>query len=190
MRARIHRGAHEIGGNCVELEHDGQRVVLDVGRPLNVARDEFVPLPSIDPGSASLHGVLITHHHADHWGLVDQVIAETPVWMGAATQRILEAAAFWTNGLDIPLSGQLQHRIPLELGPFTITPYLNDHSAFDAYSLLVEAGERRLFYTGDIWALAARRASSRSWCASRPATCMSFSWKEPTSGLKLSPNRL
>jgi len=33
---------------------------------------------------------------------------------------------------------------------FTVTPYLADHSAFDAYSLLVEAGGRRLFYTGDL----------------------------------------
>lgn len=150
MRARIHRGAHEIGGNCVELEHDGQRLVLDVGRPLNTAQDEFVPLPPIDAGNESLLGVLITHYHADHWGLVDQVRSETPVWMGAATHRVLKAAGSWTTGLDIPLAGAFQHRVPFELGPFTITPYLNDHSAFDAYSLLVEAGGRRLFYTGDI----------------------------------------
>lgn len=170
MKARIHRGAHEIGGNCVELEHDGQRLVLDVGRPLTAARDEFVPLPPIDAGNGSLLGVLITHHHADHWGLVDQVSSETPVWMGAATHRILKAAGFWTSGLDIPLAGELQHRVTFELGPFTITPYLNDHSAFDAYSLLVEAGGRRLFYTGDIRATVARRASSKSSCANRPVT--------------------
>lgn len=150
MTARIHRGAHEIGGNCVELEHDGQRLVLDVGRPLAADRDEFVPLPPIDARDASLLGVVITHHHADHWGLADQVKAETPVWMGAATKRILKAAGFWTRGLDITLAGELQHRVPFGIGPFTFTPFLNDHSAFDAYSLLVEAGGRRLFYTGDL----------------------------------------
>ena len=31
MRARIHRGAAEVGGNCVELEAGGERLVLDVG---------------------------------------------------------------------------------------------------------------------------------------------------------------
>jgi ribonuclease J len=36
------------------------------------------------------------------------------------------------------------------LGPFTITPYLADHSAYDAFSLLIQAGGRSLFYTGDI----------------------------------------
>ena len=94
--------------------------------------------------------MLITHHHADHWGLVDQVRAGLPIYMGAATQRILRAAAFWTRGLDSRSPGLLRHREPFELGPFTVTPYLNDHSAFDAYSLLVEAGGARLFYTGDI----------------------------------------
>ena len=38
----------------------------------------------------------------------------------------------------------------MTLGPFTITPYLADHSAYDAFSLLIQAGGRSLFYTGDI----------------------------------------
>src|SRR5207302_9640325 len=62
----------------------------------------------------------------------------------------LAEAACWTTGLTVDPSGFLVHRVPIELGPFRITPYLNDHSAFDAYSLLVEADGRRLFYTGDI----------------------------------------
>ena len=153
MKVRIHRGAHEIGGNCVEVEHEGQRIVLDVGRPLTAKWDDHVPLPNVaglaDEDPSTL-GVLISHHHADHWGLADQVHAGLPVYMGAATQRILAAASFWTRGLNVPVAGHLEHRRSFELGPYTITPYLNDHSAFDAYSLLVEAGGRRLFYTGDI----------------------------------------
>ena len=38
---------------------------------------------------------------------------------------------------------------PVEIGPFRVTPYLVDHSAFDAYSLLVEADGKRVFYSGD-----------------------------------------
>jgi ribonuclease J len=44
----------------------------------------------------------------------------------------------------------LSHRVPFTIGPFEITPFLNDHSAFDAYSMIVRAGGRSLFYTGDI----------------------------------------
>jgi len=52
MRACIHRGSGEIGGNCVELEQDGFRIVLDVGRPLAAGRHQEVPLPDV-PGLAS-----------------------------------------------------------------------------------------------------------------------------------------
>ena len=44
----------------------------------------------------------------------------------------------------------LEDRKTLRLGPFAITPFLVDHSAFDAYALLIEANGRRLFYSGDI----------------------------------------
>ena len=70
MRVRIHRGADEIGGSCVEVEASGSRLVLDVGRPLNAERDEVIELPQV-PGfeshDPSLLGVIITHAHQDHW---------------------------------------------------------------------------------------------------------------------------
>ncbi|GJE53813.1 Ribonuclease J [Methylobacterium thuringiense] len=44
----------------------------------------------------------------------------------------------------------LENGVPLPLGPFRVTPTLVDHSAYDAYALLVEAGGRRLFYSGDL----------------------------------------
>ena len=31
----VHRGAHEIGGSCAEVEHERSRVVLDIGLPLD-----------------------------------------------------------------------------------------------------------------------------------------------------------
>src|SRR3954447_25133444 len=74
-----------------------------------------------------------------------------PVYLGEATQRILREAAFFTRaGGELPAAGHLGDPLPLQLGPFTVTPYLMDHSAFDAYALLVEAGERRLLYSGDL----------------------------------------
>ena len=153
MRVRIHRGAHEIGGSCVEVEAGGERLVLDVGRPLTADRNDVVPLPDItglSDGDPSLRGVVITHAHQDHWGLVDQIPSGVPLFMGEATHNILKEAAFWTTGLTVEPAGFLVHRQSFELGPFRITPFLNDHSAFDAYSLLVEAEGRCLFYTGDI----------------------------------------
>ena len=155
MRVRIHRGAHEIGGNCVEVEAAESRIVLDVGRPLSALRDDVIPLPEIAGfGSAdrSLLAVIISHGHQDHWGLIAQVPKGVPVYIGEAAHRILKEAAFFSVGVALQPAGFLRHREPFKLGPFTITPFLNDHSGFDTYSLLIEAEGRRLFYSADLQA--------------------------------------
>ena len=38
----------------------------------------------------------------------------------------------------------------VQLGPFTITPFRIDHSAYDSHCLLIETEGKRLFYSGDI----------------------------------------
>ena len=152
VRVRIHRGANEVGGSCIELESAGERLVLDLGRPLWATRDELVPVPPV-PGierhDPSLRALVISHPHLDHYGLATSV--PCPVIMGEAAHRILTESAFFTGGVVPPApTWFLRHREPIEIGPFTITPYLNDHSAFDAYSMVIEAEGRRVFYTGDI----------------------------------------
>jgi len=154
MKVRIHRGTQEIGGTVVELEAEGQRLLLDCGLPLDAVPEAPVLLPEV-PGlaapDASLLGVVLSHGHRDHWGLLGHAAGTPPVFMGAGTQRILAAASFFIR--DVPalkVGAHLRDGCPLPLGPFTITPHLVDHSAFDAYALTVEAGGRRLFYSGDI----------------------------------------
>jgi ribonuclease J len=155
MRVRIHRGAAEIGGNCVEVASDeGQRIVLDVGRPLSAGWSDTVEPPAV-PGlgapCSSLCGVLISHPHLDHYGLLGGVDPSVPVYIGAEAAAVLGAAQFFSPaGVKVEPTGVFRDRQPLTIGPFTVTPFLNDHSAFDAYSLLIEADGRRLFYTGDI----------------------------------------
>ena len=71
--------------------------------------------------------------------------------MGAATARIMSAAAPFVPNYFVPnVSFELSNRKALQIGPFVVTPYLVDHSAYDAYALLIEAGGRRLLYSGDI----------------------------------------
>src|SRR2546427_6353215 len=49
VRVRIHRGAHEIGGSCVEVESaDGERLVLDIGAPLVTVEGEEPELPAVE----------------------------------------------------------------------------------------------------------------------------------------------
>lgn len=154
FRATIHRGAREIGGSCVELECEGQRLVLDIGRPLDAGLDDDVPLPAIsglDGSDDSLLGVVISHGHPDHYGLVNDLGSSVPIYIGEPTARVLTEASFFSpGGVALQPRGYLTDRTPFSIGPFQVTPYLVDHSAFDAFALLVEANGRTLFYSGDL----------------------------------------
>jgi ribonuclease J len=154
MRVCIHKGTREIGGTCVEVESHGKRLVLDVGLPLDGPDPDAFPLHPVkgfDRPDESLLGVLISHPHQDHYGLAHRLPEETPFLIGKAAEAILDAAALFSpGGLKLKRVTHLADRTPLVLGPFTITPFLVDHSAYDAYAVLVEAEGKRLFYSGDL----------------------------------------
>jgi ribonuclease J len=63
--------------------------------------------------------------------------------------RLLDAAAPFLGQAFPQVATRYRDRMPFEIGPFRVTPYLMDHSAYDAHALLIDAGGRRLFYTGD-----------------------------------------
>jgi ribonuclease J len=140
----------------VELEAtSGDRLVLDLGLPLDASSGETSTIPPVaglcDGSDPSLLGVLLSHAHPDHFGLIEETSFEAPLYMGRATSRILQEARFFSPlGLEREPTGFLTDRKPLRIGPFLVTPFLVDHSAFDSYALLVEADDRRLFYTGDL----------------------------------------
>lgn len=154
MRACIHRGSKQIGGSCVEVESDGQRLLIDMGLPLDAEEDGAQYLPQIQglkESDPSLLGILISHPHLDHFGLLAYVRRGIPTGMGTAARRILAAAApFLPGNWVTPTPGwDFVSEVPIDIMPFRVTPFLIDHSAYDAYSLLIEAEGRRLFYSGD-----------------------------------------
>jgi ribonuclease J len=152
VRVCIHRGTREIGGTCVEIEAQGQRLVLDIGLPLNLNLRE-VQLPPVkgfaeyDP---TLLGVVISHPHQDHYGLAGKLPKKVRILIGTAAESILKAALpFFPGAVTFQNVMHLDDREQVELGPFKLTPYSVDHSAYDSYSVLVEADGKRLFYSGD-----------------------------------------
>ena len=154
LRACIHRGGRQIGGSCVEVEARGRRILIDLGLPLDADENESQYLPNtngLDGADPTLLGVLISHPHLDHFGLLAHVSPKIPVGMGPAARRILKAAApFLPGAWATPARGwDYQSEQSFDIGPFRVTPFLVDHSAYDAYALLIESNGESIFYSGD-----------------------------------------
>jgi ribonuclease J len=159
FRVCIHRGTQQIGGTCIELACGRHRILLDLGLPLDAGdTDPATLLPDV-PGlltpDSGLLALVVSHGHADHWGLAPYAASGLRVVTGAATRRIMGAAAAFVPRSVVFAEGDadsldLLDRQTIRIGPFAITPYLVDHSAYDAYAMLIEAGGRRLFYSADI----------------------------------------
>lgn len=150
MRLRIHHGAAEIGGNCIELLSGTSRLLLDLGLPLQAGSHGLPSVSGLTQADPDLLGVVLSHPHLDHYGLLPLALPTVPVWLGEGAARLLEAAAPFTRSAVLPQPiTPYRTGEPFEVGPFRITPYLMDHSAYDAHALLVEADGKRLFYSGD-----------------------------------------
>jgi ribonuclease J len=166
MRLTIHRGTHQIGGTCIELSSGQTRILLDIGRPLPPQDpvEAKKPLPDSDllPKIAGLYlgqaertpinGIIISHAHQDHYGLLLHVKPDVPVFAGKPTAILMEMSSMFgpaTGRLYASRFTPYSYRVPFKVGDFTITPYCMDHSAFDAHAFLIEANGKKLFYSGD-----------------------------------------
>ncbi len=182
MKFKIHRGTKEIGGSCVEIWTDKCRIVVDIGMPLvnpdrtpfdsralkDLSTQELVRqgiLPDIrglydESGDTSL---LLSHAHQDHFGLLQYVNSNCPVLLGKATKKLIEITNIVTNQeWEMTNFRHFESGTPFILGDFEITPYLMDHSAFDAYAFLIRAEGKSLFYSGD-FRIHGRKAKTFDW---------------------------
>jgi ribonuclease J len=144
----IHRSADQIGGNCIEISHAGERILLDVGRPLDApeAATDLLPTTLERSGPAT---VLISHPHQDHYGLIAETPEDWPVYSGVAAEKLMRLTAGITGKTIDRSFNHWESEKPVQIGAFEITPFLTDHSAFDAFMLLIEVEGKRIFYSGD-----------------------------------------
>jgi ribonuclease J len=184
MKFKIHRGTKEIGGSCVEVWTGKTRIVVDFGLPLvNPDRTSFDSrtlqdksvnelvrqgiLPDInglyDESGETETSILLSHAHQDHFGLLRYVQTNCPVYLGKATQKLIEITNIITSQ-DWEISNTLHFEsgTPFIVGDIEITPYLMDHSAFDAYAFLIRAEGKALFYSGD-FRIHGRKAKAFDW---------------------------
>ena len=171
MEINIHRGTKEIGGNCIEVSTQSTSVLFDFGMPLvepdktefdynkykSLSTKELIKkkiLPDISGlysgKSQTIDAIVISHPHMDHYGFMGFVRDDIPVYIGHAANELIKISNIFTPAnVIISKPVYYNHKQPFTIGDIKITPFLNDHSAFDAYSFLIEGERKRLFYSGD-----------------------------------------
>ena len=171
MNLIIHRGTQEIGGSCVEVRTANNRILIDFGIPLvscdhqpfdvNLLKGktiEELKAQGILPGIKGLYrdekkgidGILISHSHLDHYGFLQYVNSEIPIYLSQGANLLIEVSDIFVPTKVGKLNTRIiTHKKQLNIGDFAVTPFLVDHSAFDAFAFLIEAEGKRLFYSGD-----------------------------------------
>jgi len=159
----IHRGGHEIGGSAVEIRTAGGRILLDLGLPLDfdlrgtADRERLIKggiLPDIkglyEGEEPSFDAVLLSHGHLDHCGLAHFVHPGVPVYLSRGSKTLMNLSTRFLGRKA--LQGQqvlFEMNSSFCIADIKITPYLMDHSAFDATAFEIFTNGRHIIYTGD-----------------------------------------
>ena len=105
----------------------------------------------LEYGPPRVHGVFVSHAHADHAGYLKLLDPEIPVYVGAGTRRLLQAIETTTPSMKY---GDHDWRVfadrtPVRVGRLEVVPYPVDHSIPFAYGFLIRTSEGTVVYTGD-----------------------------------------
>ena len=126
--------------NSREIKHKSVRDLISEG----VLPD----IPSLYNSSETV--LILSHAHQDHYGLINYLHKDCDIFLGEATQKLIGITNIFTNqDWVISNSHHFESGKPFEIGDIEITPYLMDHSAFDAYAFLIQSNGKSIFYSGD-----------------------------------------
>lgn len=173
MRITIHRGTHEIGGNCIEVATDNSRIILDVGMPLfNEDREphdsttlrrqsseelrKMGVLPNVpglfDDTAPKPDAILLSHAHEDHTGLLRHSQVEIPIYASVGTSKMMQAGATFAGQPILPRDRheKIYAGQPVQIGDFSVTAFSVDHSIYGAQAFLIEAEGKTVLYSGDL----------------------------------------
>ena len=155
MNIVVHRGTHQIGGSAIEISTASTCIMLDFGNELSLD-EKYTPInldiDGVTKGKPDCDGIVISHYHMDHLGQLTSTIPDVPLYMGELSKEIaLIGAEYQDKDLYLRLLGANTFRggEAFSIGDIRIRPLVIDHSAIDSYMFVVEAGGKRILYTGD-----------------------------------------
>ena len=158
MNVIIHRGTHQVGGCATEYRTKNTRIFIDFGAELDTDNAQPFDIEGVTKGKTNCDAVFFTHYHGDHMGLLDTINKDVPLYMGEASKviaKILNDRLSKAPNIDsydpkrINSIKTFEAAKSIVIGDIKITPYMVDHSAYDAYMFKIEADGKSVLHTGD-----------------------------------------
>jgi len=172
---KIHRGTNQIGGTVTEIYTENTHIFIDFGTELPGSEGDLTDQDMIQMiRKAKCDGVLFTHHHGDHIGLLKEIpqrdIQNHTIRLGlgkTARNILINIHKTLAGNSSMPTEQQEEHGQILQilqdnsrwqdlrdgeifyLGDFKITPVRVDHSAYDSFCFIIETPEICILHTGD-----------------------------------------
>jgi len=169
LEITIYRGNKEIGGTLIEIKASDSRILIDAGYPLFLNKkpipDDVIKKPysellalGVLPDIKGLYfwdkkgfdGVIISHAHIDHYGLLKYINLDIPIYMSKGTETLINISQKFLlyERFEINTKYFDMYR-EFRISSFKIMPYLMDHSAFDAAAFETSCRDKTVIYTGD-----------------------------------------
>ena len=170
MKIKFYKNPERIGGGITELSYSGHRLIIDMGADLpdedkqtNEEQEQNPRIEGLTKGKANCDGVLISHYHGDHIGLLSYVLPEINIYMTRTTAQVVKT--IYSELKEFNVQGRLKETIQRiekakffglnqygryqQVGIFQVMPLRVDHSAFDSLMFLVQVGNKKVLFTGD-----------------------------------------
>lgn len=149
----IHRGSHQIGGNCVEMATPDTRIVIDCGLPLDYDDQDSDIQEKIHEDAKGwldhCDAVFLSHFHGDHYGLLSDAPKGTRVYTTKETAELMKVSGIFGEDLTDHLDIQVMDGT-VAVKDFRVTAYPVDHSAYGACAFHFEVADKSILYSGDI----------------------------------------
>lgn len=157
MKLRIHGGVGEKGRTCIGVEHDGTRLLLDVG--VDTSAQGAAYYPAITRAELErIDAIIVTHAHEDHvaalgWCLANGFSGRILMTAESAAETDATLAAYATpQERSLAKAAAVEIVAPgpdFAIGPITIRTGRSGHVVGGIWCHL-SAGGRSLGYCGDV----------------------------------------
>ncbi|MBQ9286501.1 MAG: MBL fold metallo-hydrolase [Bacteroidaceae bacterium] len=136
-------------GNCYLLSADGITILIDAGIGIRTLKRH---LQSFGFLLKEVHGVLVTHDHADHIKSVGKLAAEygIPVYATEAVHGGISRNYCVSPRLDEAYRRYVEKDVSFEIGPFHITAFDVPHDSTDCVGYRIEVGGIRFCLVTDV----------------------------------------